>query len=102
AATKPGLDINLDLGGVATPEAPAEPLKSSSERYAELALPLVPGFNGAGALLTLPMPDPMPLSLENQLRVLWEEVSALYEHEHGEDMHPHSPLCFPDAWRDHL
>ena len=102
AATKPGLDINLDLDGVATPEAPAEPLKSSSERYAELALPLVPGFNGAGALRTLPMPDPMPLSLENRLRVLGEDVSDLHEHEHGEYMHPHCPFCFPDAWRDHL
>lgn len=102
AATKPGLDINLDLDGVATPEDPAEPLRSSSERYAELPLPLVPGFNGAGALRTLPMPDPMPLSLENRLRVIGEDISDFHEYEHEEYMHPHCPLCFPSVWRDHL
>ena len=102
AATKPSLDISLDLDDIDGPEAPKEPLRPSAERYAELALPLVPGFNGAGALRTLPMPDPMPQSLENRLTVLGEDISDLHEYEHKEYMHPHCPLCFPDAWQAHL
>ena len=50
AATTQGLDISLDLDDIGEPEAPAEPRASAADRYAELPLPLVPGFNGAGAL----------------------------------------------------
>ena len=102
AATTQGLDISLDLDDVGEPEAPAEPRASAADRYAELPLPLVPGFNGAGALRTLPMPDPMPLSLDNRLRVIGEDISDFHEYEHEEYMHPHCPLCFPSVWRDHL
>ena len=102
AATTQGLDISLDLDDIGEPEAPAEPRASAADRYAELPLPLVPGFNGAGALRTLPMPDPMPLSLDNRLRVIGEDISDFHEYEHEEYMHPHCPLCFPSVWRDHL
>ena len=102
AATSQGLDISLDLDDAGEPEAPVGPIASAADRYAELPLPLVPGFNGAGALRTLPMPDPMPLSLDNRLRVIGEDISDFHEYEHEEYMHPHCPLCFPSVWRDHL
>ena len=105
AATASKLDIDdpdLDLDDLGEPEPAPEPLRPAAERYADLALPLVPGFNGAGALRTLPMPDPMPLSLENKLRVIGEDISDLHEYEHEEYVHPHCPLCFPAVWRDHL
>src|SRR5699024_2434359 len=79
AATKPGLDINLDPDGLATPEAPAAPLKSSSVSYAPRALPLVPVFNSALVLRTLPLTDSMSLSLQNLRRRLRLDRYALID-----------------------
>lgn len=95
-------DPDLDLDSLGEPEAAKEPLASASDRYGALDLPLVPGFNGASALRVLPLPDPLPVAMENKLRVLGEDISDMHEYEHEEYLHPHCPFCFPESWREQL
>lgn len=103
SAPKPlDIDPDLDLSDLGAPAPPDAPLAPASVRYADLEIPLVPGFNGQAGLRTLPLPDPAPLALSNKLRVIGEDISDLHETEHDEYMHPHCPLCFPASWEGQL
>lgn len=93
------IDPALSLDDLGAPAPAPAPLSSALERFKALPLPLVPGFNGVAAVRTLAPPEPVSPSHENRLRVLGEDIADMHEYEHGEYMHPHCPVCFPDAWR---
>lgn len=94
--------LSLDDLGLPAPAEEESDERSAAERYANLPLPLVPGFGGMSALRSLPLPSPEPQRLADRLQVLGEDISDFHAAEHVEYVHPHCPVCFPRSWRGQL